>query len=140
MKWLGQSKALISEVQHVVCAARRVSMADMKCASRKQNIAKPRQEAMALARELTGQSYPAIGFQFGDRDHTTILHAFRKIRALQASDPAYAAELENMRSAVYAMASERIARQGTSTEWSPPPGLASLRPTSFTAHLELVAA
>lgn len=140
MKWLGQSKALISEVVQVVCATRRVSVADMKCNSRKQAVAKPRQEAMALARELTGQSYPAIGYQFGDRDHTTILYAFRKIRALEAKDPAYAAEMNAMRDAVYALASERIARQGTSTEWFPPPSLASLRPTSLTAHLELVAA
>lgn len=140
MKWLGQSKALISEVQHVVGATRRVTVADLKCESRKQALAKPRQEAMALARELTGQSYPQIANQFGGRDHTTILYGYRKIRALMAADPAYAAEINDMRTRVLDLASERIARQGTSTEWSPPPGLASLRPTSFTAHLELVAA
>ena len=53
---------------------------------RSRNIARPRQIAMALAKELTQLSLPDIGEAFGGRDHTTVLHACRKVAALKASN------------------------------------------------------
>ena len=52
---------------------------------RNRSVARPRQMAMALAKELTNHSLPEIGDAFGGRDHTTVLHACRKIRELRDS-------------------------------------------------------
>ena len=57
-------------------------------------IARPRQVAMALAKELTQLSLPEIGSNFGGRDHTTVLHAVRKIEALVAKDIALSDEVD----------------------------------------------
>jgi chromosomal replication initiator protein len=60
-------------------------------------IARPRQIAMALAKELTPLSLPDIGEAFGGRDHTTVLHAVRKIEALVARDIALSEEVESLK-------------------------------------------
>jgi chromosomal replication initiator protein len=59
-------------------------------------VARPRQAAMYLAKQLTTRSYPDIGRRFGGRDHTTVLHAVRKIEELKASDAGIAADLETL--------------------------------------------
>ena len=59
-------------------------------------MAKPRQLAMYLARELTGESLPAIGRQFGGRDHTTVLHAWRRTSARLADDDATREAVEKL--------------------------------------------
>jgi chromosomal replication initiator protein len=61
-------------------------MADMHSKKRTRNVARPRQVAMALAKELTQMSLPEIGEAFGNRDHTTVLHACRTISSLRQSD------------------------------------------------------
>ena len=61
-------------------------MADLLSKRRNRSIARPRQVAMALARELTTHSYPEIGDAFGGRDHTTVMHACTKIAELRTSD------------------------------------------------------
>ncbi|HIP53141.1 MAG TPA: chromosomal replication initiator protein DnaA, partial [Chromatiales bacterium] len=63
---------------------------------RSRSIARPRQIAMTLAKELTNHSLPEIGKAFGGRDHTTVLHANRKIKELRESDPRIAEDLANL--------------------------------------------
>jgi len=62
-------------------------VSDLHSRKRSRQIARPRQMAMALAKELTPMSLPEIGDAFGGRDHTTVLHAQRKIKALLQTDP-----------------------------------------------------
>ena len=63
-----------------------IKIQDLTGARRTRSIARPRQIAMALAKELTNHSLPEIGEQFGGRDHTTVLHAVRKIEELKKTD------------------------------------------------------
>ena len=63
-----------------------IKVADMYSKKRPANIARPRQIAMYLAKELTQKSLPEIGELFGGRDHTTVLHAVRKISAERGTD------------------------------------------------------
>ena len=57
-------------------------------------VARPRQVAMFLSKQLTQRSLPEIGRKFGGRDHTTVMHAVRKIEQLRESDPGIAEDLE----------------------------------------------
>ena len=77
----------IENIQKTVADYYKIKVADMYSRKRSQQIARPRQVAMALAKELTNLSLPAIGDAFGGRDHTTVLHACRKIVELTAIDP-----------------------------------------------------
>jgi len=63
-----------------------VRVADLLSKRRTRSIARPRQVAMALSKELTNHSLPEIGDAFGGRDHTTVIHACRKVAELKASD------------------------------------------------------
>lgn len=140
MYGLGRSNARISEVMSVVCAARGVTVEELKSACRKRALAIPRQEAMALARELTGHSYPVIGRHFGDRDHTTVLFAYRKMKALEACSPQRQRELDDMRVKIRALVIARVAAMGVSSTWSPPPpDMAMLRPTVTTVTMGMAA-
>ncbi|MCK3658308.1 chromosomal replication initiation protein DnaA [Pasteurellaceae bacterium Pebbles2] len=76
----------IENIQKVVAEYYRIKVADLKSKNRSRSIARPRQLAMALAKELTNRSLPEIGKVFGDRDHTTVLHACRQIALLRESD------------------------------------------------------
>jgi hypothetical protein len=71
----------VSEIQEVVCTACSVNIVDMTSARRTARVVQPRQVAMYLAKVLTGRSLPEIGRRFGGRNHTTVLHAVRKIEA-----------------------------------------------------------
>ena len=64
----------------------KIKTSDMMAKRRNRSVARPRQIAMALAKELTNHSLPEIGDAFGGRDHTTVLHACRKIRELRDSN------------------------------------------------------
>ena len=72
------------------CTARRfdIPMREMVSARRHRSVARPRQVAMYLSRELTPRSLPEIGRRFGGRDHTTVIHAIERIEALRADDAA----------------------------------------------------
>ena len=61
-------------------------MSELLSKRRSRSIARPRQVAMALAKELTNHSLPEIGEAFGGRDHTTVLHACRKVKELQETN------------------------------------------------------
>jgi chromosomal replication initiation ATPase DnaA len=72
----------IERIQAAVCRFYQIPRVDILSARRTANIVMPRQIAMYLAKTLTLRSFPEIGRRFGGRDHTTVLHAFRKIEAL----------------------------------------------------------
>jgi chromosomal replication initiator protein len=76
----------IADIQAAVGAHFGLSPQELLSTSRTARLAWPRQLAMYLARELTGESLPAIGRKFGGRDHTTVLHAWRRTSARIASD------------------------------------------------------
>ncbi|QGT77388.1 chromosomal replication initiator protein DnaA [Guyparkeria halophila] len=76
----------LDNIQRTVAKYYNVKIQDLTGARRTRSIARPRQLAMALAKELTSHSLPEIGESFGGRDHTTVLHAVRKIEELRESD------------------------------------------------------
>ncbi|HQQ64345.1 MAG TPA: chromosomal replication initiator protein DnaA [Pseudomonadales bacterium] len=76
----------INNIQSTVAEYYRIKTSDLLAKRRNRSVARPRQMAMALAKELTNHSLPEIGDAFGGRDHTTVLHACRKIRELRDSD------------------------------------------------------
>jgi len=76
----------IENIQKTVADYYKLKMSDMHSKKRSRNIARPRQVAMALAKELTSMSFPEIGEAFGNRDHTTVLHACRTIASLREKD------------------------------------------------------
>ncbi len=77
----------IENIQKTVADFYKIKVADMYSKKRNRNLARPRQMAMFLAKELTDMSLPEIGQAFGGRDHTTVLHACRRIEALRKTDP-----------------------------------------------------
>ena len=76
----------IENIQKTVADFYKIKTSDMHSKKRSRNIARPRQMAMALAKELTQKSLPDIGEAFGNRDHTTVLHACRTIASLREKD------------------------------------------------------
>jgi chromosomal replication initiator protein len=77
----------IGNIKKLVAKHYNVRTTEMDSKRRTRSVARPRQVAMALAKELTSHSLPEIGADFGGRDHTTVLHACRKIAELRESDP-----------------------------------------------------
>ena len=90
-------KVRIEDIQRVVARHYNVSRSDLVSARRTANVVRPRQIAMYLAKMLTLRSLPEIGRRFGGRDHTTVLHAVRKIEGLIGTDIALAAEIEALK-------------------------------------------
>ncbi|WP_022939920.1 chromosomal replication initiator protein DnaA [Psychromonas hadalis] len=76
----------IDNIQKVVAEHYRIKISDMSSKRRTRTVARPRQIAMALAKELTQHSLPEIGEAFGGRDHTTVMHACRKIAELRSEN------------------------------------------------------
>ena len=76
----------VENIQKTVAEYYKIRVADLLSARRRRSITRPRQIAMSLAKELTNHSLPEIGDSFGGRDHTTVLHACRKIAELRESD------------------------------------------------------
>lgn len=86
----------IDNIQRVVCEYYKIKMNDMISKRRSRSVARPRQVAMALAKELTNHSLPEIGESFGGRDHTTVLHACRKIKELQEESSDIREDMKNL--------------------------------------------
>lgn len=84
----------IEDIQRIVSKHYNVTKADLLSARRTRTIVRPRQIAMYLAKVMTPRSLPEIGRRFGNRDHTTVLHAVRKIEEMSKADYALAQELE----------------------------------------------
>lgn len=76
----------VNEIQKIVAEYFKLRSSDMLSPRRSRSVAQPRQIAMTLAKELTKHSLPEIGHAFGGRDHTTVLHATRKIKSLREND------------------------------------------------------
>jgi chromosomal replication initiator protein len=85
-----KSRVTVLEIQKLVSRHFKLPLEDMASQRRSRGVARPRQVSMWLCRQLTTRSYPDIGRRHGNRDHTTVLHAFRKIEALKAVDPVIA--------------------------------------------------
>jgi len=87
----------IEEIQKRVSEHFNVRLADMHSARRARAIARPRQVAMYLSKQLTSRSLPEIGRKFGGRDHTTVMHACKKIEELKVTDSGFAEDVELLR-------------------------------------------
>ncbi len=81
-----QRRITIDEIQRSVCEHYGIRHAEMTSARRAREVARPRQVAMYLAKRLTPRSLPEIGRRFGGRDHTTVIHAIKRIKELRAAD------------------------------------------------------
>lgn len=92
-----QKRVRIEDIQRVVARHYNVSRQELVSNRRTRVIVKPRQIAMYLAKTLTPRSFPEIGRRFGGRDHTTVLHAVRKIEEMIAGDQKLSQELELLR-------------------------------------------
>ncbi len=90
----GEKRITVDEIQKACSEHFGLRQADLISERRNRAIARPRQAAMWLAKQLTTRSLPDIGRRFGGRDHTTVLHAVRRIEALRADDPQLARDLE----------------------------------------------
>ncbi len=90
-------RVTIDEIQKRVAEHYNIRLADMHSARRARAVARPRQVAMFLCKQLTPRSLPEIGRKFGGRDHTTVMHAVRKIEELRASDRTMAEDIELLR-------------------------------------------
>ncbi len=90
-------RVTIEEIQKRVSAHFNVRIADMHSARRARAVARPRQVAMYLSKQLTSRSLPEIGRKFGGRDHTTVMHAVRKVEELKATDSSFAEDVELLR-------------------------------------------
>ncbi len=86
----------IENIQKTVAEYYKVKVADILSKRRSRSIARPRQMAMALAKELTNHSLPEIGDHFGGRDHTTVIHACRKVKELIQEDNDFAEDYKNL--------------------------------------------
>jgi chromosomal replication initiator protein len=90
----------IDEIQRKVAEHYNIRLSDMHSARRARQVARPRQVAMYLAKQLTARSLPEIGRKFGGRDHTTVMHAVRKIEELANDDASFAQDVEILRRAL----------------------------------------
>lgn len=87
-------RVTMEEIQKRVAEHFQIRMSDMSSARRSRTVARPRQIAMYLAKQLTSRSLPEIGRAFGGRDHTTVIHAVRKVEELIKADSAFAEDVE----------------------------------------------
>ena len=83
---LQEKLVTVENIQKTVAEYYKIRIADLLSKRRSRSIARPRQVAMALAKELTNYSLPEIGDAFGGRDHTTVLHACRRVKELRESE------------------------------------------------------
>jgi chromosomal replication initiator protein len=87
----------VDQIQKAVAEHYGLKQADMISERRARAVARPRQAAMWIAKQITTRSLPDIGRRFGGRDHTTVLHAVRKIEALVSRDIALSEEVESLK-------------------------------------------
>jgi len=90
-------RVTIEEIQRKVAEHWNIRLTDMSSARRARAVARPRQVAMFLAKQLTSRSLPEIGRKFGNRDHTTVMHAVSRVTELMLGDTAFAEDVELLR-------------------------------------------
>jgi len=93
---LQDKQVSIENIQRVVGEYYKIKLSDMLSKRRSRSVARPRQVAMSLAKQLTNHSLPEIGDAFGGRDHTTVLHACRKIKELEEEDADIREDLKSL--------------------------------------------
>jgi chromosomal replication initiator protein len=93
-------RVTIDEIQRKVAEHFNLRINDMHSARRARNVARPRQIAMYLSKQLTARSLPEIGRKFGGRDHTTVMHAVRKVDELMTDDPQIAQDVDVIKRAL----------------------------------------
>ncbi len=86
----------IDNIQRMVAEYYKIKVSDLHSKRRSRSVARPRQVAMALSKELTNHSLPEIGSAFGGRDHTTVLHACRKVKELRETDTDIREDYKNL--------------------------------------------
>lgn len=92
---LHEKQVSIDNIQRTVAEYYKIKVADLLSKRRTRTVTRPRQLAMSLAKELTNHSLPEIGEAFGGRDHTTVLHACKKIAELRETDPGIREDYQN---------------------------------------------
>ena len=90
-------KVTIEEIQKRVAEHYHLRLSEMSSARRARNVARPRQVAMYLAKQLTSRSLPEIGRKFGNRDHTTVMHACSRVAEIMGVDAGFAEDVELLR-------------------------------------------
>ena len=90
-------RVTIEEIQRKVAEHWNIRISDMSSARRARAVARPRQVAMYLAKQLTSRSLPEIGRKFGNRDHTTVMHAVSRVSELMGLDSSFAEDVELLR-------------------------------------------
>ena len=93
---LQEKLVTMENIQKIVAEYCKIRVADLLSKRRNRSIARPRQIAMSLSKELTNHSLPEIGDRFGGRDHTTVLHACRRIKLLRESDARVREDYQNL--------------------------------------------
>lgn len=93
---LQDKQVSIENIQRVVAEYYKIKISDLLSKRRSRSVARPRQVAMSIAKELTNHSLPEIGDAFGGRDHTTVLHACRKIKELRETDTDIREDYQNL--------------------------------------------
>ena len=93
---LQEKLVTIDNIQKTVAEYFKIRIADLLAKSRRRSVTRPRQVAMSLAKELTTHSLPEIGDAFGGRDHTTVLHACRRIKELRESEARIREDYQNL--------------------------------------------
>ena len=93
---LQDKQVSLDNIQRTVAEYYKIKVADLMSRRRSRSVARPRQVAMALAKELTNHSLPEIGDSFGGRDHTTVLHACRKIKELRETSSDIREDYKNL--------------------------------------------
>jgi len=93
---LQDKQVSIDNIQRTAAEYYKIKVADLNSKRRNRSVARPRQVAMALAKELTNHSLPEIGDAFGGRDHTTVLHACRKVKELRETNSDIREDYQNL--------------------------------------------
>ena len=93
-RYAAGQRLTVDKIQRAVCEEFGVTLNDMVSKRRARAIARPRQVAMYLSKKLTKRSLPDIGRRFGGRDHTTVMHAVKRIDSLRAEDPTFNSRVE----------------------------------------------
>ncbi|MFV8818909.1 chromosomal replication initiator protein DnaA [Haliea sp. E17] len=93
---LQDKQVSLDNIQRTVAEYYKIKVADLMSRRRSRSVARPRQVAMALSKELTNHSLPEIGDSFGGRDHTTVLHACRKIKELRETNSDIREDYKNL--------------------------------------------
>jgi len=93
-RYMTGQRLTVDRIQRAVCDVFKVTLTDMVSKRRARVIARPRQVAMYLCKKMTKRSLPDIGRRFGGRDHTTVMHAVKRIEQLRADDATFNAQIE----------------------------------------------